>query len=196
MRLVKIKSELIIDKEIERVKSQMEKNKQEFIQSIPFFLKNWYTTQYNRYTDLLSVNYANLSDDEKSNLEALVDNLIFTKRTEVISYFENANLWWHLSDEEKDYNYYRSIDNLIDDRFRFLLGAIGEVLNDFGFIPKYFDTPVLGFQCQKDNMNIYRFKYCDPIFWSREMKTAMDNYWENYKYIINLKSGEIDKKTA
>lgn len=196
MRLAKINSEFNQDKEIERVKSQMEKNKQEFIQSIPNFIKDWYTNQYKRYTDMLSVSYENLSDEEKSELDSLIDNLIFEKKQLAVDYFNNNNLWYHLDNQEKDYNYYKTIDNLIDDEFRFLLGSIGEVLNDFGFIPKYFDRPVLGLQCQKDNMNIYRFKYCDPIFWSREMKTAMDNYWENYKYIINLKNDNIDKKSA
>lgn len=196
MRLAKIKSQFNQDKEIERVKSQMEKNKQEFIQSIPNFIKDWYTNQYKRYTDMLSVSYENLSDEEKSELDSLIDNLIFEKKQLAVDYFNNNNLWYHLDNQEKDYNYYKTIDNLIDDEFRFLLGSIGEVLNDFGFIPKYFDRPVLGLQCQKDNMNIYRFKYCDPIFWSREMKTAMDNYWENYKYIINLKNDNIDKKSA
>lgn len=196
MRLAKIKSEFNQEKEIERVKSQMEKNKQEFIHAIPNFLKEWYSNQYKRYTDMLSVSYENLSNEEKSELDSLIDNLIFEKKQLALDYFNNNNFWYHLDNQEKDYNYYKSIDNLIDNEFRFLLGSIGEVLNDFGFIPKYFDRPVLGLQCQKDNMNIYRFKYCDPIFWSREMKTAMDNYWENYKYIINLKNDNIDKKTA
>lgn len=196
MRLVKIKPTFDYEKELAITKAQMEQHKSDFIKNIYPFLKDWYSTQYKRYTDLLSVQYNSLADEERKKLDDIADDLAMKNKQIAIDYFNNEKLWWHLSGGERDHDYYKSIDSLIDDDFRYLLGELGEVLNEFGFIPKYFDTPKLGFKCHKDLMNIYRFMYCDPIFWSLGVKTAMDNYWENYKYILYINSKKSDKKLA
>ncbi len=196
MRLVKIKPVFNYDNELAKTKLQMEQHKQEFISAIKPFLNDWFATQYKRYTDLLDVAYLELSDEQRAELDAIADNLPYQKSQDAINYFNNEKFWWHLSNEDKDHDYYKSIDSLVNDDFRFLLGSLGEALNDFGFIPKYFDSPILGFQCHKDLMNIYRFKYCDPIFWSKDLKTAMDNYWENYKYILYINDINKNKKLA
>lgn len=196
MRLAKIKKEFELDNEITKVFSAMEALKAEFIESSACFVKSWYYTQYNKYIDMLAVRYEQLDDSQKNNLAADVDDMVCNTKTAVKEYFSNSDLWWSPSQEPKGHDYYKSIDNLIDTDFRILLGGLGEVLNDYDFIPKYYDRPALGFVCKKDLQNVYRFIYFDPIFWSRDMKVHLDNYWENYKYIINLIDDDNRKKSA
>jgi hypothetical protein len=196
MRLAKIKKEFNAEEEIAKTFSAMEALKAEFIKSSACFVKSWYNTQYNKYIDMLAVRYEQLDDTQKNNLDADVDDMACNTKTAVKEYFSNSDLWWSPGQEPKGHDYYKSIDNLIDTDFRILLGGLGEVLNDYEFIPKYYDRPALGFVCKKDLQNVYRFIYFDPIFWSRDMKVHLDNYWENYKYIINLIDDDNRKKSA
>jgi hypothetical protein len=197
MRLAKIKQVFDPIAEKNRVLSEMEVVYNEFINSIGSFVENWYRTQYNRYIDLLAVQYESLTEEQKYKLEDIVDEMIAANKPVAVDYFININFWWHKNENlDLKFDFYKSIDNLIDDEFRALLGDIGKALNSFDFIPKFYDTPLLGFLCFKNEKNIYKFKFVDPIFWSREMKTSMDNYWEKYKYIISLGQNQETKKSA
>lgn len=197
MRLAKIKSEFNPTQEKNRIINEMELIYNDFINSIDKFVESWYRNQFNRYTDLLAVQYENLTDEQKYELEDLIDKLIAENKVIAKNYFTNKDIWWHKNQNlSLNHDFYKSIDNLIDDKFRNILGEIGKVLNEYEFIPKFYDTPMLGFLCHKDENNIYRFRYVDPIFWSREMKTELDNYWEKYKYIINVLDENERKKSA
>lgn len=197
MRLAKIKKEFNLDEEISKITSVMEDLKLEFLNSSETFVKKWFSTQFNKYIDMLAVRYEQLDEEQKNNLAADVDEKMNETKIAVRAYFSNPDLWWNIDDKErKGHDYYKSIDNLIDDNFRMLIGTLGEVLNKYEFIPKYYDRPALGFICKKDLQNLYKFIYFDPIFWSRDMKVHLDNYWENYKYIINLIDDDNRKKSA
>ncbi len=197
MRLAKIKETFDPIAEKNRVLSEMEVIYNEFISSIDGFMESWYRTQYNRYIDLLAVQYESLTDQERYQLEDMVDEMITANKPLATEYFKNKDIWWHKNENlDLKFDFYKSIDNLIENDFRALLGDIGKALNSFDFIPKFYDTPLLGFLCFKNEKNIFKFRFVDPIFWSREMKVSIDNYWEKYKYILSLEQNQDTKKSA
>lgn len=185
MTPAKVNTQQTNQEKIEALKEKMDSIYKEFLSEINDFIRTWSVETSQRIIQKFPEIQSDYSQEELQNIINECEDL----STDIAVKFKNEiaspEHWWHLGADITDRNYYKTIDNLVGESTRFILGEIGTRLNNYGFLPKMV-KPFHGFLSERDGSNFYRFEYVDPIYWSRDMKRTFDNYWELFKYAMNL----------
>lgn len=170
----------IVSFELENMIESLDRFKERFVEDTIHFYKVWNLSIANHFWDHFSEISDKYSKEQKEDFFYQID-VLNKDTTAIVSLFDNTTLWWHYdSTRTFDRNTYKDITDFIPSEFRFILGKIGKILNNFRFIPKS-EKPVYGFSVQKDGENVYQFFYQNPYYPSDSMKRSMDQYWEYFK---------------
>lgn len=187
MTPAKVDSVVTAEQKIEELKTKMASIQTSFLEDIESFVDEWLIETAKSVIDKFPEIEKKYSYSEIDNIVLECEELSAEIASEFKDDLSRSELWWHKNELISKRDQYKLIDNIVSDSSRFILGRIGIVLNKYGFLPKMV-KPFHGFISEKDGSNNYIFKYIDPIYWSRDMKTTFDNYWELYKYALRLKN--------
>lgn len=159
-----------------------EDNYQKFILELRHFIVEWNKKTFNYFLKSYPNSLKRLNEKQLLQMKIELQYLNKIAPDLIEEAFAREEKWWHKSNSGIDIDYYRSINNLVDDEIKKVFGLIGNIFYDFGFVSKSMHEPYRGFLTKKDGSNLYYYEYVHPIYWSDMMKRRMDNYWEVYKY--------------
>lgn len=178
--------------QLERIVLRMENTRKEFLTEIQKFIYSWIPETLDKYIDNFPEIEQSKSNEELTKLRREGKRLAIELAPKIKDLFAKDEIWWHKNQTFSDKDHYKEIDDIMPEEVRYELGEIGILLNSYGFLPMMV-KPFFGFISGKDGENELYFKYLNPIHWSRNSKRLMDNYWEDYKWAVKLKSGPIGK---
>lgn len=184
---------LSIESQLDEIKNKMEQLRLTFVEEAILFTKNWMTEKVEELIISIPEFTNKLTPDQLLSLRVESAKVSSGIEASLREYLDDKSLWWHLdpnSGSSKDR--YKNLDSFFDEKYRKLIGSVGKVLSKYGYLPKY-EINVFGFYCFKDASNSYSYEFINPVFWSNQMKRRMDNYWEQYKYALNLIEGTGEK---
>lgn len=157
----------------------------EFLNEANLFVSQWYSNTLEKFINSFPPASQKLTAEHKEHIKKELRSLQNNIAPELTKVLSKESYWWHLgslSDVPRDF--YKTIDNMLEEDLRIVFGKVGNILEEYGFIIKnYFDGDK-GFVAHKDDINLYYFEYVYPVHWSDQMKRKMDNYWENYKFYL------------
>lgn len=184
MNAYKVKS---TNQSIEKTVEIAEELRQEFILDSISFVKDWYSNTMDKFIQSYPPAAEKLTTEHRKDIRRRIAILKIDVEKELVDLLMRDKHWWHSGEiTDVDREFYKTCDNLLDFDFRVVFGKIGLILEDYGFIDKNFYSGDKGFLAHKDGSNRYYFEYLYPIYWSDAMKRTMDNYWENYKYYLDI----------
>jgi hypothetical protein len=130
-------------RELEKLKSQMETTRHEFMVIATDYLKPRYMKIVSRLIRDKSHLAAALSDEQLKSLKLSVKSLEESSKEIIEEEFSNPALWWHLRDKEcidKYHDYHKiwdfkaaEIPTLIKKALKYAVGKIGPSLSELGF---------------------------------------------------------------
>lgn len=185
MNTVDVKS---VNQTIEKTIEIAEKLRIEFINEANIFICQWYSDIINKFILSYPPASKKLTAEHKYHMMKELKVLQDSIHKELTNTLNRDEYWWHMgiiNDLPRDF--YKTINNLLDYDLRVILGKVGNILEEYGFIKKNHFDGDKGFVSHKDINNRYYFEYVYPIYWSDMMKRKMDNYWENYKFYLTIK---------
>lgn len=185
MNTVTVKS---TNQSIEETIKIAEKLRKEFIDEANLFICDWYKNIVNHFINSYPPAAKKLTEEHKIHINKEVKQLQDSVHIELTKKLNSEDYWWHLGEiKELHRDFYKTINNLLDYELRVILGKVGNILEEYGFIKKNHFDGDKGFVSHKDKNNNYYFEYVYPVYWSDMMKRKMDNYWENYKFYLKIK---------
>lgn len=185
---MKTKEVLSSNQSIDKTVEIAEKLRADFIEETNKFVPQWYESIVNKFILTFPPAAEKLTAEHLKNMKHELRLLQDSIHIELTNILNRDQYWWHsgqITDVPRDF--YKNIDNILDFDLRVLLGKVGDILEEYGFIKKNHFDGDKGFISHKDSSNRYFFEYVYPVYWSDMMKRRMDNYWENYKYYLSIK---------
>jgi len=172
--------------ELNSMLKKLETLKTVFITDTSEFLQEFWKEKANEFSKFHFEISDNLSDEQKSRFQSDLKSLCSNSIINATSILNKEGIWWHENPtKNSNYDRYKSVDNLNSKELRHGLGEIGKLLYKYGYIGVT-DKPYFGFTYLKNPNGQYDFEFTNPVYWSEKMKRTLDQYWEYYKYSINL----------
>ncbi len=178
MHLVKEKKEISQEQKLELLIERMSCIKDEFVAEFGEFTKWWIIDSTQKMMDSMPEITRNLSEEETADIHSQSKQIALATQDKAKDLAGKIN-WWHQSRTLADSSYYCRTDNLFADDYRQIIGRIGTILQEYGYLPKQ-KMSIFGFSYHKDGGNRYRFFYTVPIDWSGKLKRLLDNYNDCY----------------
>lgn len=166
--------------------SQMEGFRQKFILATKEYTSDWYEEVANNFFQLGKDVTAKMSKEERFAFIDKVKELQASSSEKIDNILGDKSLWWHLdTNSSTDNDRYKSIEKFMPESFNYLLGELGVVLVEYGYIERSKWGEQNFFAEQKGDGG-YKYKFGGLYFPSDAMKRSFDKYWEWFKFAKNL----------
>jgi|GEM_PF-1688823 len=176
-----------VDNKLEHLKRQMQEQRLNFVKATKDYVVDWYQTVADNFYLLNKDITTALTEQQKYTFIDGLRNLQSSSLQKVELLTTNPSLWWDLdSSSNSDNDRYKDIESFLPMEFRYILGDLGILLVEYGYIvrSKFGDS---GFAAEQSGTGGYIFKFQDLYFPSDQMKRSFDKYWELYKFAIRLR---------
>jgi hypothetical protein len=121
--------------ELVEAKKQMEETKSRFINSAIIFMKQWFEKNARDIVTSDTEKSASLPNEKLAVIKQEVKGLVETTDDLVRSKLERDFFWWHLQENDKSYpTYQHSVPDFITDELKFIMGNLGQIFLNHGFI--------------------------------------------------------------
>ncbi|GAB5465133.1 MAG: hypothetical protein Kapaf2KO_05690 [Candidatus Kapaibacteriales bacterium] len=174
------------DSELAHLVKDMATFRLKFIEATKEFVDEWYDTVSSNYSNIKKEITANLSREQLFEMRDRIGLLHDLSDDQVEMLLSDSSLWYDLDQSGENANdRYKSIEKFMPEGFKYILGSLGEILVDYGYVARS-KFGADGFVAEQDGTGRYRYKFNDLYFPSDSMKRSFDRYWEFYKYAIRL----------
>jgi hypothetical protein len=122
--------------EKEQLVLEMDKIKQDFLQEVILYSKDWFNVEAKALITRKSDLAKNIGVDKLRNLKAEVHTLITNTEALVLDYLDKEEYWWH-QQERKDYqsySYEHRPPEGINEAIRHMCGKLGLIFAQEGFV--------------------------------------------------------------
>lgn len=172
--------------QIDQLRVQMAAFRLEFIEATKEYVTDWYDNISDNFYSIKKEITAQMSTEQKFDFKDQIIKLKSESNAKIDSLLSDESLWWDLNtDSSTDNNRYKSIEDFMPERFKYILGKLAPVLVQYGYVErsKFGDQ---NFIAEQDGSGSYTFKFDGLYFPSDEMKRSFDKYWEWFKFAIRI----------